>query len=182
MDQLIDQFTGQAQAVSAVVRPMADLAGAFAYAARLTAQQGGACLAAPGWRAGEGEALATACAEAGVELITEDLRPAVGRFHTGLTRAGWGVAETGTIILDSRDEQVRLASMLSETHVAVLPMSAVRADLFALEAEIGALLGAGPGYMACITGPSRTADIELVLTLGAHGPRQLHVLLLEEAS
>jgi len=182
MQQLLEQFTQQARAVSAVVKRVADLAEAFAYAAGLTAEQGGDCLAAPGWGAGENQALAAACAEAGVELITEDLRPAAGRFHTGLTRADWGVAETGTIILDSHDEQVRLASMLSETHVAVLPMSAVRADLFALEAEIAALLADGPGYMACITGPSRTADIELVLTLGAHGPRQLHVLLLEDAS
>ena len=92
------------------------------------------------------------------------------------------MAETGTIILDSHDEQVRLASMLCrDPRGGAAHERRCGPDLFALEAEIAALLAAGPGYMACITGPSRTADIELVLTLGAHGPRQLHVLLLEDA-
>lgn len=182
MDELITRFTQRAEAVSAVVKPVADLAEAFAYAAGLTSGQGGRCMAAPGWEAEHEPALAEACAQAGVELITSGLRDEVGRFYTGLTRAHWGVAETGTIILDSHDEQVRLASMLAEAHVAVLPRGKVREDLFALEEEMAAILAASPGYMASITGPSRTADIELVLTLGAHGPRQLHILLLEDAS
>ncbi|MCB2227500.1 MAG: LUD domain-containing protein [Desulfarculaceae bacterium] len=182
MDDLIARFTQRAEAVAAVVRPAADLAEAFAYAAGLTASQGGACLAAPGWEMEHHQALGEACAHAGVELITSGLRAEVGRFHTGLTTAQWGVAETGTIIVDSHDEQVRLASMLAETHVAILPKANLREDLFALESEMAAILAAAPGYMANITGPSRTGDIELVLTLGAHGPRQLHILLLEDAS
>lgn len=182
MDELITRFTQRAEAVSAVVKPVADLAEAFAYAAGLTTQAGGACMAAPGWEPEHHQALAEACATAGVELLTSGLRAAVGRFHTGLTWASWGVAETGTIILDSADEQVRLASMLSEVHLAVLPRAQVREDLFALEAELAAILAASPGYMASITGPSRTGDIELVLTLGAHGPRRLHIMLLEEGS
>ncbi|MCF8034469.1 MAG: LUD domain-containing protein [Desulfarculaceae bacterium] len=181
MDDLIALFTQQARAVSATVEPVADLAAAFDYAARLTTGQGG-CLAAPGWGEGETESLAEACAGAGVELVTSGLRQEVGRFTVGLTRAQYGVAETGTLVLDSADEQVRLASMLSEAHVAVLPLAKVRQDMFALEEELAAILSASPGYMAFITGPSRTADIEMVLTLGAHGPRQLHVLLLEDAS
>ena len=176
MQELISQFTQRAEAVSATVRPMADLAEAFAYAARLCVDQGQPCLAAPGWEPGEQKALASACEQAGVELITQGLRAAVGRFYVGLTRAAWGVAETGTILVDSADEQVRLASMLAEAHVAVLPRSQVRQDMFALHDEVAALLAASPGYLASITGPSRTADIELVLTLGAHGPRQLHIL------
>ena len=161
---------------------MADLNEAFTQAARLTAEQGGACLAAPGWEADELTALKAACEQEGLELITQGLRERAGQFHTGLTRARWGVAETGTIVVDSASEELRLATMLSEVHVALLPAANLRADLFALEDEINRTLADAPGYLAFISGPSRTGDIELVLTLGAHGPRQLHILLLEDES
>ena len=181
LNELRQQFTRRAEAVSAVVRPVSSLAEAFAQAARLTAQQGGKCLAAPGWEADDLAALKDACRQEGLELITHGLRERTGEFHTGLTWARWGVAETGTIVVDSASEQLRLATMLAETHVAVLPVGNIRADLFALEQQIHAILAQDPGYLAFITGPSRTGDIELVLTLGAHGPRHLHVMLLEES-
>lgn len=165
-----------------MVRPVKSLEEAFALAARLTREQGGACLAAPGWSPAQQPLLEAACQGEGLELLTQGLRDRAGRFHTGLTPAQWGVAETGTIVVDSASEELRLASMLSEVHVAVLPAANLRADLFALEDELNRTLGRAPGYLAFITGPSRTGDIELVLTLGAHGPRQLHILLLEESS
>ncbi|MCF8063791.1 MAG: lactate utilization protein [Desulfarculaceae bacterium] len=181
-NDLRQEFRRQAEAVSAVVTPVADPAEAFARAARLTAEQGGACLAAPGWEADELAPLKVACEREGLELITQGLRERAGEFHTGLTRAQWGVAETGTIVVNSASEELRLASMLSEVHVALLTAANLRADLFALEQELNSTLADAPGYLAFISGPSRTGDIELVLTLGAHGPRQLHILLLEEGS
>lgn len=181
-NELRQEFGRKAEAVSAVVTPVADLAQAFARAARLTAQQGGKCLAAPGWDDDELAALRAACRQESLELITQGLRERTGEFHTGLTRARWGVAETGTIVVESSSEELRLASMLSEVHVAVLPAANLRADLFALEQELNLTLADAPGYLAFISGPSRTGDIELVLTLGAHGPRQLHIMLLEEGS
>jgi L-lactate dehydrogenase complex protein LldG len=178
-DELRAEFVRQAEAVAAVVTPVSGLEEAFARAARLTKEQGGKCLAAPGWEEGE---IRAACAAESLELITQGLRERVGDLHTGLTRAQWGVAESGTIVVDSASEQLRLATMLAETHVAVLPAANLRADLFVLEGELNRTLAQAPGYLAFITGPSRTADIELVLTLGAHGPRHLHVLLLEDGS
>lgn len=180
--ELRQQFISQAAAVSAAVTPVADLGEAYALAARLTAEQGGRCLAAPGWEGEDLAALGRACAEQGLELIIQGLRERAGEFYTGLTWASWGVAESGTIVVDSASEQLRLASMLSEMHVALLPAGHIRPDLFALERELSATLASAGGYLAFITGPSRTADIELVLTLGAHGPRHLHILLLEESS
>jgi L-lactate dehydrogenase complex protein LldG len=180
--ELRQEFRRRAEAVSTVVTPVADLAEAFAQAARLTAEQGGDCLAAPGWQDDELAVLRAACEREGLELITQGLRERAGRFHTGLTKAQWGVAETGTIVVDSASEELRLATMLCEVHLAVLPAANLRADLFALEEELNRALARAPGYLAFISGPSRTADIELVLTLGAHGPRRLHVLLLEDGA
>ncbi len=83
-------------------------------------------------------------------------------------------------MLDSRSEDLRLATMLAETHVAVLPVSRLRPDSLALEAEMRRLMDSPPSYLAFITGASRTADIERVLTIGVHGPQELHLLILED--
>jgi L-lactate dehydrogenase complex protein LldG len=70
--------------------------------------------------------------------------------------------------------------MLCETHVAVLPRSRIKPEAQSLEAELERLIEEPPRYLAFITGASRTADIERVLTLGVHGPLELHLLILED--
>ncbi len=71
--------------------------------------------------------------------------------------------------------------MLAETHIAVLPASKIKPDSAALAKELNAVLMADtPAYYTFITGASRTADIERVLTIGVHGPQELHILIVEE--
>ncbi len=170
----------KAEAVQAIVREISDLSEAFHYAVELTKNQGGATLAAPGWDQASQVTLKEACSQAGVTLLEENLREQASDIHTGFTRADWGIAETGTLVLESTSEDLRLATMLAETHVAVLPCSRIVPDSFALEGELSRLLQTPPRYLAFITGASRTADIERVLTLGVHGPLELHLLLLKE--
>lgn len=177
---LVATLKEKAEAVQAVVARVPSLQAAFAYAIEVTQRQGGATLAAPGWDPESRAILAAGCRQAGLELLVEDLRARADAIHTGLTRADWGIADTGTLVLDSSSEDLRLATMLSETHVAVLPLSRLRYSAADLEAELTRLLESPPRYLAFITGASRTADIERVLTLGVHGPLELHLLLLEE--
>jgi L-lactate dehydrogenase complex protein LldG len=71
--------------------------------------------------------------------------------------------------------------MLAETHVAVLPATKIKPDTAALENEMNTILKKDASvYYAFITGASRTADIERVLTIGVHGPQELHILIIEE--
>jgi L-lactate dehydrogenase complex protein LldG len=177
---LVKLLREKAEAVQVVVREIPDLAAACRYAADLTHGQGGATLAAPGWDPASLPALKDCCGEAQIELLTENLREQAARLHTGLTLADWGLAETGTLVLESSAEDLRLATMLSETHVAVLPLSRLKQDALALEEELNGLMHSPPRYLAFITGASRTADIERVLTLGVHGPLELHLLLLKD--
>jgi L-lactate dehydrogenase complex protein LldG len=131
-------------------------------------------------RNGEAYALAELCRQAEITLVTEKIREHIGKIQTGLTLADWGVAETATLVLDSTSEDVRIATMLSETHVAVLPRSRIKSDIMELESELSESMKSAPRYLSFISGASRTADIERVLTIGVHGPQELHLLILDD--
>ena len=171
-------FKEKAAAVQAVVSMVSDVGEALAYAVDLTAGQGGTVIAAPGWDGPHFQALADLAAARGLTALNSGLRDRARGLHTGLTWADWGVAETGTLVCDSTDEDYRLATMLVNTHVAILPASRLRGSLMELGPELVALQGRTPRYLACISGASRTADIERVLTIGVHGPEELHILIL----
>jgi L-lactate dehydrogenase complex protein LldG len=173
-------FREKAEAVQVVVQEINDLTEACRYAVDLTRHQGGATMAAPGWDPDTLSLLQDSCEAAQIELLTANLRDQAGRLHTGFTLADWGIAETGTLLQKSSSEDLRLATMLVETHVAVLPASRVQADVWALEEELNGLMQSPPCYLAFITGASRTADIERVLTLGVHGPLEMHLLILKD--
>ncbi len=98
--------------------------------------------------------------------------------RVGVSEFDWALAETGTIAQDATDPRLRLVSMLTETHVALVRASAMLPDMECLLARVDPRR---VRYLACVTGPSRTADIERVLTIGVHGPRKLVVVLVGQA-
>jgi L-lactate dehydrogenase complex protein LldG len=96
----------------------------------------------------------------------------------GITCAQWGIAETGTLVLESAQERHRLISLLPPVHVALLPARALLGTLGEALAAVRASTGPPASRtITFVTGPSRTADIELTLVVGVHGPRELQVLL-----
>ena len=180
LKKLVTTLKEKAEAVQVIVTEVQSLPEAFNYAIGVTQKQGGASIAAPGLDPESRAALQETCSQAGVQLLGENLRESAAAIHTGFTRADWGIAETGTLVLDSSSEDLRLATMLCETHIAVLPLSRLRGTSMDLEDEMNRLAQSPPRYLAFITGASRTADIERVLTLGVHGPLELHLLLLKD--
>jgi L-lactate dehydrogenase complex protein LldG len=101
-------------------------------------------------------------------------------FEVGITNAQAGIAETGTLVLDSSCERNRLVSVVPPVHIAILRASRIYATL----ADVLAMLQSGKELspaITFITGPSRTADIELTLTIGVHGPQELYVIIDESA-
>ncbi len=116
----------------------------------------------------------------GLTLVDSGLRDHLAGIDMGFTIVDYGIAETGTLVLNCPGEELRLATMISEVHVAVLPISKIRKSAYDLEPELTEMMKTSPDYTAFITGASRTADIERVLALGVHGPLELHILLMEE--
>jgi L-lactate dehydrogenase complex protein LldG len=95
----------------------------------------------------------------------------------GVTDCFCAIGETGTLLLLSAPDTPKLTALLPETHVCIVSRSRIVAtmeDAFALlRAERGAL----PRATFFVSGPSRTADIEQTIVIGAHGPYRVHVLL-----
>lgn len=94
-----------------------------------------------------------------------------------------GIAETGTLMLPGGPARPTTLNLLCETEIVVLAASRIVGpyedawDLLRAEATADGLL---PRNIMLVTGPSRSADIESVLELGAHGPRRLHVVLVDD--
>lgn len=201
----IDLFTQKAQAVSAVVTTAESLDEALTYAVDLCEKKE-ACqllvsgceeplsrpaeelcetkqqkvLAAPNLMKRDYNKLAKRCEDKDIACLRGGLRDRLAGIDVGLTLCQAGLADTGSLVLNSNSEETRLATMISEVHVALVAASTIMADSFAAEKELAKLIGKQPSYTAFITGASRTADIERVLALGVHGPLELHIVILND--
>ena len=129
----------------------------------------------------EGLAVAVAASDPADETARRRHREESARAQIGVTGADLVLAETGTLILLSGRGRPRSTSLLPDTHVAVFDRSRLVESL----AQVGILLEAlhvdparsmSGAMINFITGPSRTADIELTLTRGVHGPKHVHAI------
>ncbi len=108
--------------------------------------------------------------------------PSDGAQLTSVSHAFGAVAETGTLVMTASPDNPTTLNFLPDNHIVVLDAKDVSGDF---ETSIGKLrekygAGALPRVVNMITGPSRSADIEQTLILGAHGPRRLHVVVVGE--
>lgn len=109
-----------------------------------------------------------------LEGLAVPVAATVAEAEVGVSGAAFGLAETGTVVLNS--DFGRLAPLLPMTHIAVLPASRLVASLSEVF-ETGQL----PSAWTLATGPSRSADIEGSLVTGVHGPGRVFVVLIESA-
>ena len=111
----------------------------------------------------------------GVELVSPNAdKHAMAECDLGVTEADFLLPETGTLVLQSSFKKPRGVSLLPRIHLAIVRPDMLRADMHQVFME-----SKDHHYLVFISGPSRTADIELTVTLGVHGPRSLYVWMLE---
>lgn len=96
----------------------------------------------------------------------------------GISMPGYGIAETGTLVFGSSKEDPASLNFIPEFSIAILKMSVMvetSEEVWAALVEKGKM----PRTLNMISGPSKTGDIEQTLFLGAHGPRELHVIIVK---
>lgn len=205
-NRLAELFAEKARLVSAVVTAVKDMDEALAYTvdvcekkeacqllmagceAELSAPAGALCdtkpgkvMVAPALDEPTFGKLKALCEGRAIHCVASGMRKHLGGVDIGFTIAEGGIAETGTLLINSGSEELRLATMLCEVHVCVVRKSSLVETSFAAEPLLKAMTTAGgPAYVAFVTGASRTADIERVLAIGVHGPLELHILILED--
>ena len=177
---MYEQFTSRAEAVGAEVHRVHDKAAAVEFICRLLQQEGLAD--APGCRAvwAPSPCLDAATREmlegqTGLSLTVTRELAAESRF--GISQLNWALADTGSLVQDATAVEQRLVSTLPDIHIALVPTSGILPDMPAL---LSCLHPNQSNYIAFITGPSRTADIERVLTIGVHGPGRLVIVCVDE--
>ena len=116
----------------------------------------------------------------GLEQITSRDKNEIAGAGMGITGADYAIADTGTLVLLTDENRPRSVSLLPPIHLAIVNKADIVSDIRELFIILKQMLDTGwnvPSCMTFITGPSRTADIELNLTLGVHGPKELYVII-----
>ena len=111
------------------------------------------------------------------------LRERICASAVGLTSADYCLADTATLVMPAKANQARSVSLVPSTHIALIHVNQLLLDLQELFAVLKQIPGEGPRglnrpSMNLISGPSKTADIEMSMVYGVHGPRNLHLLIL----
>ena len=115
------------------------------------------------------------------DALQKNPRQVYPPLDVGITKADYGIAETGTIVDVSYSDEHRLLSSLTRVHIAVLEKERILEKLSMLTPVMMELLESSGDRKPSITfigGPSRTSDIELKSVLGVHGPHEVHVVLI----
>ncbi|MBC8130511.1 MAG: lactate utilization protein [Rhizobiaceae bacterium] len=120
-----------------------------------------------------------AAADFGATALTVLSGASNGDDLNALSHADAGIAETGTLMLTSGPENPTSLNFLPENHIVVLAAKDIEGDMERCWEKLRDRHGKGvmPRSVNFVTGPSRSADIEQTLLLGAHGPRALHIIL-----
>lgn len=119
-----------------------------------------------------------------VAVARKQLRQVFFDAQMGISGANIAIAETGSLVIVSNEGNARLVTTLPPIHVAIVGYEKLVSSMDDATAILKVLSKSGTGqkqtaYVSFITGPSRTSDIEKTLTLGVHGPTELHIIFVD---
>lgn len=134
------------------------------------------------------EAITAGCANADIACLSPPYDPqtlpnALDGIEIGVTGGEFAIAQTGTIAEITQDDATRIVSGLPRTHIAIAPRSKLVPTLLEAAPLLREHFARHNDHVAVsfISGPSRTGDIEMILTLGVHGPETFHAILMGDA-
>lgn len=171
---MFEQFKLKAEGVGAEVHRFGTKEEALAFVVTFLEQEGEPAVWAPGILRSSLDPARLGARIAGLSFTVS--RETAAAARVGVSEADWAAADTGSLVADQTAVEQRLASTLPVIHIALIGTDRILADKAAVFTRIN------PGtsrYIAFITGPSRTADIERVLTIGVHGPKRLVIVCID---
>lgn len=118
--------------------------------------------------------------DAGIQTKTDHFRKYAQETKGGVTEADYGIANLGSLVKMKDNVDERIVEISADVYVGVVKLSQIVSDFDAM-IDIMADTKPFPKFAGIITGPSRTADIECVGTVGVHGPRQFSVIVVADA-
>jgi L-lactate dehydrogenase complex protein LldG len=111
------------------------------------------------------------------EITINPGRAEIFNYDVGISAAQYAIADTGTLVLESDVEKHRLVSLVPPVHIAIVEADKICLTIAEALAKVNHGTELSPA-VTMITGPSRTADIELTLAIGVHGPQELYVIVI----
>jgi L-lactate dehydrogenase complex protein LldG len=185
-DELINQFESELAGVGGHVHRSSSIDAAGELIGRLAAETDARTAVA--WSRGVLERLTLSdLVKKGVSKVIYDGESSAEEFVSAAVQADLGVsgvdfalADTGTLVLLTGEGRPRTASLLPPIHIAVMTEDQIIRGLDDLFGLLRIRSENAPSAITFITGPSRTADIEMTLVVGVHGPQQLHVVVAPE--
>lgn len=129
--------------------------------------------------------IAGLCKEQGIQVLqppynASELPDIIDTAQIGITGCAFGIAETGTLAEVALDDAIRLVSSIPRTHVGIVRTEDLVGTLMESSTSLRRIFETHPAgvTVSYLSGPSRTGDIEMKLTLGVHGPEKAHAILL----
>lgn len=114
-----------------------------------------------------------------ITMTDENLRTNAADAGLGISQLDYAVAEIGTLAGNATSIESRMVSILPPVHMALVKTQNILPNLLATIAAYNKNLGELPRYLTYVSGPSRTSDIERVLTIGVHGPGRLIIVFID---
>ncbi|WP_434512655.1 LutC/YkgG family protein [Desulfitobacterium sp. AusDCA] len=180
IDNLYDRFKSKLEAVSGECYRANTAAGAQELICQLLLKKGIHSVAMVDSPLAKECDLAHALPAKGISLHMDNYPKVTATAEAGITEMKWAIAELGTLVQYAVDPNERLCSSFTPIHLALVKSSALLTNLpealsvIHKEPQI-------PGFVGFITGPSRTSDIERVLTIGVHGPGELIAIFVDDS-
>lgn len=184
---VVEQFTQAYEKVAGVAHVARAASDIPALVEIIVAERGASCVALANLDDDIGQAIAAKFAGTVVRVLSEPyaanaLPGLIDQAHVGITGMAFGIAQTGTLVEVATNDAVRLVSALPRAHIGIVRASGLVERYDDAAPRVRALFAGNPAncVVSFLSGPSRTGDIELKLTLGVHGPESAHAIIVLE--
>lgn len=184
-EQIVKKFMIKYEALEGIVHLVDDSSAAVKVVASILNKAAAERIVIAGLPEDLSDAVTSRCEGDEIEVLkppfnSSELPYSIDEVSAGISKAAFAIAETGTMVEFTTNDAVRLVSSLPNIHICIIKAEEIVDKLMEAATPIRNFYSRNPknGVVTFISGPSRSADIEMRLTLGVHGPEASHAIVL----